>query len=85
MAKYCVEDLPELLKAESLDNVPTLLSRFIDSLPANAGSLIKWVVEVRRKEEDGPCLSKGEKERLFVKVVFPYHFLLLGQNFCSLM
>ncbi|CAO2161506.1 unnamed protein product [Urochloa humidicola] len=67
MARYCVEDLPDLLKAESLDNVPTLLSRVIDSLPANVGSLIKWVVEVRRKDEDGPCLSKEEKERLFVK------------------
>ncbi|CAO2199492.1 unnamed protein product [Urochloa humidicola] len=67
MARYCVEDLPDLLRAESLDNVPTLLSRVIDSLPANVGSLIKWVVEVRRKDEDGPCLSKEEKERLFVK------------------
>ncbi|CAL4978497.1 unnamed protein product [Urochloa decumbens] len=67
MARYCVKDLPDLLKAESLDNVPTLLSHVIDSLPANAGSLIKWVVEVRRKDEDGPCLSKEEKERLFVK------------------
>ena len=83
MAKYCVEDLPVLLKAEGLDNVQTILSRFIDSLPANAGSLIKWVVEVRRKEE-GPYLSKEEKERLFVKVVFPFHFLLLDQSFCSL-
>ncbi|KAJ1282083.1 hypothetical protein BS78_03G022900 [Paspalum vaginatum] len=67
MAKYCGEDLPNLLKADNLDNIPTLLSHFIDSLPANAGSLIKWVVEVRRKDEDGPCLSKEEKERLFVK------------------
>jgi len=66
MAKYCVEDLPDLLKAESLGNVRTILSRFIDSLPANAGSFIKWVVEVRRKEDEGSCLSK-EKERLSVK------------------
>ncbi|XP_062190287.1 glutathione gamma-glutamylcysteinyltransferase 1-like isoform X2 [Phragmites australis] len=67
MAKYCTEDLPNLLKAENLDNVPTLLSRLIDSLPANAGALIKWVVEVRRKEEGGPSLSKEEKERLSLK------------------
>ncbi|KAG2586267.1 hypothetical protein PVAP13_5NG032500 [Panicum virgatum] len=66
MAKYCVEDLPDLLKAESLGNVRTILSRFIDSLPANAGSFIKWVVKVRRKEDEGSCLSK-EKERLSVK------------------
>nr|QCX35398.1 phytochelatin synthase 2 [Arundo donax] len=67
MAKYCAEDLPNLLKAEGLDNVPTLLSCLIDSLPANAGALIKWVVEVRRKEEGGPSLSKEEKERLSLK------------------
>ncbi|CAO2181329.1 unnamed protein product [Urochloa humidicola] len=67
MARYWVEDLPDILKDESLDSVPTLLSRFIDSLPANAGSLIKWVAEVRRKDEDGPCLSKEEKDRHFVK------------------
>nr|QCX35399.1 phytochelatin synthase 3 [Arundo donax] len=67
MAKYCTEYLPNLLKAEGLDNVPTLLSRLIDSLPANAGALIKWVVEVRRKEEGGPSLSKEEKERLSLK------------------
>ncbi|KAL6627223.1 hypothetical protein ACP70R_030949 [Stipagrostis hirtigluma subsp. patula] len=67
LAKYCVEDLPNLLKDESVDNVPTLLSHLIDSLPANAEALIKWVVEVRRKEEGGPSLSKEEKERLFLK------------------
>ncbi|CAD6233398.1 unnamed protein product [Miscanthus lutarioriparius] len=67
MANYCVEDLPNLLKTENLYNVPTLLSHLIGSLPANAGSFIKWVVEVRRKEEGGQCLSKEEKERLLVK------------------
>ncbi|KAL6838667.1 hypothetical protein ACP4OV_031381 [Aristida adscensionis] len=67
MAKYCVEDFPNLVKDESLDNVPTLLSRLIESLPSNAEALIKWVVEVRRKEEGGPSLSKEEKERLFLK------------------
>jgi len=84
MANYCVEDLPNLLKTENLDNVPTLVSHLIGSLPANAGSFIKWVVEVRRKEEGGQCLSKEEKERLLVKVIFPFHFLLLDQSFCSL-
>ena len=66
MAKYCVEDVPNLLK--SLDNVSTLLSHLVQSLPANAGDLIKWVIEVRRKEEGGSCLSKEEKERLVLKV-----------------
>lgn len=80
MIKYCFEDLPSLLKAENLDNVPILLSHLIGSLPANAGSFIKWVVEVRRTEEGGQCLSEEEKERLLVKVAFPFHFLLLDQK-----
>ncbi|KAM3188762.1 hypothetical protein ACQJBY_063446 [Aegilops geniculata] len=67
MAKYCVEDVPNLLKDESLDNVTTLLSRLVESLPANAGDLIKCVIEVRRKEEGESSLSKEEKERLFLK------------------
>nr|AAO13810.2 phytochelatins synthase [Cynodon dactylon] len=69
MAKYCVEDLPNLLKAENLENVPTLLSCLIETLPANAGALIKWVVEVRRKEESGSSLSIEEKERLSMKEI----------------
>jgi len=65
------------LKGENLDNVQTLLSRLIESLPADAEALIKWVVEVRRKEEGEPSLSKEEKERLFLKVTFPdFHFFL---------
>ncbi|KAF7094680.1 hypothetical protein CFC21_096974 [Triticum aestivum] len=67
MAKYCVEDVPNLLKDENLDNVTTLLSRLVESLPANAGDLIKCVIEVRRKEEGESSLSKEEKERLFLK------------------
>lgn len=67
MAKYCVEDVPNLLKDEGLDNVTTLLSRLVESLPANAGDLIKCVIEVRRKEEGGSSLSNEEKERLALK------------------
>uniref|UniRef100_A0ACD5VB30 Uncharacterized protein n=1 Tax=Avena sativa TaxID=4498 RepID=A0ACD5VB30_AVESA len=67
MAKYCVEDVPNLLKDESLDNASTLLSHLVESLPANAGDLIKWVIEVRRKEEGGSSLSKEEQERLNLK------------------
>uniref|UniRef100_A0A0E0L6P2 glutathione gamma-glutamylcysteinyltransferase n=1 Tax=Oryza punctata TaxID=4537 RepID=A0A0E0L6P2_ORYPU len=67
MAKYCMEDVPDLLKDESVDNVPALLSRLVKSLPANAGNLIKWVIEVRRKEEGGSGLSKEEEERLILK------------------
>ena len=65
------------MKGENLDNVQTLFSRLIESLPADAEALIKWVVEVRRKEEGEPSLSKEEKERLFLKVTFPdFNFFL---------
>ncbi|KAM0827486.1 hypothetical protein ACQ4PT_068194 [Festuca glaucescens] len=67
MAKYCVEDVPNLLKDESLNDVATLLSHLVESLPANAGDLIKWVIEARRKEEGESSLSKEEKERLALK------------------
>ena len=65
------------MKGENLDNIQTLFCRLIESLPADAEALIKWVVEVRRKEEGEPSLSKEEKERLFLKVTFPdFHFFL---------
>jgi glutathione gamma-glutamylcysteinyltransferase len=66
MAKYCAEDLPDLLKAESLDNVPTLLSSFICSLPANAGSLIKWVGSCDHLQEN--VLQQVHDTKLFMIV-----------------
>jgi glutathione gamma-glutamylcysteinyltransferase len=81
MAKYCVEDVPNLLKDESLNDVATLLSHLVESLPANAGDLIKWVIEVRRKEEGESSLSKEEKERLALKVSSFFAFLVLIYRF----
>ncbi|KAG8079211.1 hypothetical protein GUJ93_ZPchr0007g3981 [Zizania palustris] len=69
MAKYCMEDIPHLFKDESLDNVPSLLCHLVQSLPANAENLIKWVIEVRRKEEGGSSLSNEEKERVILKEI----------------
>jgi glutathione gamma-glutamylcysteinyltransferase len=83
MAKYCGEDLPNLLKAENLYDVPTLFSCLIETLPANAGALIKWVAEVRRKEDSGPS-CKEERERLSLKVTFPFCFLILEKAFSPL-
>lgn len=74
MAKYCMEDVPDLLKDESVDNVPALLSRLVKSLPANAGNLIKWVIEVRRQEEGGSSPSKEANEMPFLKVILIFHF-----------
>ncbi|KAG8085588.1 hypothetical protein GUJ93_ZPchr0010g7578 [Zizania palustris] len=56
MSKYCTEDLTNLLKDDNVDSVPTLLSRLVKQLPPNAGSLIRWAIEVRRQEERGSIL-----------------------------
>lgn len=68
--KYLVEDLPILLKSESLHSVTDVLSLIFESLPTNAENFIKWMAEVRRKEEgrDGSVLSEEEKARLAAKV-----------------
>lgn len=68
MAKYLVDEVPILLKSETLDTVPAVLSLFIKSLPSSAGDFIKWVAEVRRQEEGGATLSNEEKARLALKV-----------------
>ncbi|KAL5230742.1 hypothetical protein ABZP36_029518 [Zizania latifolia] len=49
------------------DNVPTLLSRLVKHLPPNAGSLIRWAIEVRRQEEGGSIVSKEVDERPFLR------------------
>ncbi|XP_040380357.1 glutathione gamma-glutamylcysteinyltransferase 1-like isoform X2 [Oryza brachyantha] len=67
MAKYCIEDVPNLLKDESVDSVLTILSRIVNHLPPNAGNLIKWVIEVRRKEEGGSRLNGEANEIPFLK------------------
>ncbi|KAI0530623.1 hypothetical protein KFK09_000169 [Dendrobium nobile] len=68
-AKYLVEDLPILLKSESLHSISDVLSLMFESLPTNAENFIKWIAEVRRKEEDrdSSFLSEEEKARLAAK------------------
>uniref|UniRef100_A0A1D1ZHP6 glutathione gamma-glutamylcysteinyltransferase n=1 Tax=Anthurium amnicola TaxID=1678845 RepID=A0A1D1ZHP6_9ARAE len=66
-AKYLLEDVPLLLESKNPSTVSEILSLIFASLPADAGEFIKWVAEVKRREEDGTCLSKEEKGRLAVK------------------
>lgn len=68
-AKYLAEDLPVLLKSESLHSVTDVLSLIFESLPTNAEDFIKWMAEVRLKEEekDSSFLSEEEKSRLVAK------------------
>lgn len=72
MAKYLMDEVPILLKSEDLKSVPQVLFILLESLPACAGYFIKWVLEVRRQEENGSSLSKEEKERLAAKVLLPF-------------
>ncbi|XP_042516534.1 glutathione gamma-glutamylcysteinyltransferase 1-like [Macadamia integrifolia] len=67
MSNYLIDDVPVLMKSEDIKDVQKLLSVIFTSLPANFGEFIKWVAEVRRREEGGSGLSKEEKERLAVK------------------
>ncbi|KAK8937121.1 Glutathione gamma-glutamylcysteinyltransferase 1 [Platanthera zijinensis] len=68
-AKYLSEDLPILLKSESLHSVTDVLSLILESLPTNAEDFIKWMAEVRLQEEerDISFLSEEEKSRLVAK------------------
>ncbi|XP_057480659.1 glutathione gamma-glutamylcysteinyltransferase 1-like isoform X2 [Actinidia eriantha] len=67
-AKYLVDDVPCLVKSVDVKNVKDVLSVVLSSLPNNFREFIKWVAEVRRKEEDGGLsLSQEEKGRLAIK------------------
>jgi len=66
--KHLIDDVPIFLRSEGLNNIPDALSLIFKSVLANAGDFIKYVVEVRRREEDGSGLSKEEKGRLSIKV-----------------
>lgn len=68
VATYLRDDVPSLVRSETINNVQGLFSILFRALPASAGDFLKWVVEVRRKEEGGSNLSPEENERLALKV-----------------
>ncbi|KAJ4776312.1 Glutathione gamma-glutamylcysteinyltransferase 1 [Rhynchospora pubera] len=67
VAKYLREDVPKLLRSETVNSVQALFSLLFRTLPASAADFIKWVVEVRRQEEGVSSLSPEERERLNLK------------------
>ncbi|KAL6208801.1 hypothetical protein ACLB2K_019746 [Fragaria x ananassa] len=67
VAKYLMDDVPLLLKLEDVKNVQEVLSVVFMSLPSNFEDFIKWIAEVRRREDVGQTLSTEEKARLAVK------------------
>lgn len=66
VAKYLMDDVPLLLQSEEVKDIQDVLSVVIMSLPSNFEDFIKWVAEVRRREDGS--LSTEEKARLAVKV-----------------
>ncbi|KAJ4776314.1 Glutathione gamma-glutamylcysteinyltransferase 1 [Rhynchospora pubera] len=67
VAKYLREDVPKLVRSETVNSVQALFSLLFRTLPSSAGDFIKWVVEVRRQEEGVSSLSPEERERLNLK------------------
>lgn len=63
-----MDDVPFLLKSEDVKDIHKVLSVIFKSLPSNFEEFIKWVAEIRRREDGGSSLSAEEKARLAVKV-----------------
>lgn len=69
IAKYLMDDVPLLLKSDNVNNIQKVISVIFTSLPSSFEEFIKWVAEVRRREDGGQGLSPEEKARLSVKVL----------------
>lgn len=67
IAKYLMDDIPLLLKSDNVNDVQKVISVIFTSLPSGFEEFIKWVAEVRRREDGGQGLSPEEKARLSVK------------------
>ncbi|KZV21500.1 glutathione gamma-glutamylcysteinyltransferase 1-like [Dorcoceras hygrometricum] len=66
-AKYLMDDVPILLSEDSGKDVKNVLSTVFTSLPSNFSEFIKWVAEVRRRDDGDQGLSQEEKGRLAIK------------------
>ncbi|XP_022758466.1 glutathione gamma-glutamylcysteinyltransferase 1-like isoform X2 [Durio zibethinus] len=67
VAKYLMDDVPNLVKSDDVKDVHKVLSVVFSSLPSNFEEFIKWLAEVRRREDGGQNLSQEEKGRLSLK------------------
>lgn len=67
VAKYLMDDVPNLVKSEDIKDIRKVLSVVFSSLPSNFGDFIKWIAEVRRREDGGQNLSQEENGRLSLK------------------
>jgi glutathione gamma-glutamylcysteinyltransferase len=80
VAKYLREDVPSLVRSETVNSVQGLFSMLFRALPASAGDFLKWVLEVRRKEEGVSSLSPEENDRLALKVSLFLSFLGISKK-----
>ncbi|XP_021888573.1 glutathione gamma-glutamylcysteinyltransferase 1-like [Carica papaya] len=67
VAKYLMDDVPLLVTSEDVKDIQKVISIVLMSLPSKFEEFIKWVVEVRRREDGNQSLSLEEKGRLTVK------------------
>ncbi|KAE8699532.1 Glutathione gamma-glutamylcysteinyltransferase 1 [Hibiscus syriacus] len=67
VAKYLMDDVPNLVKSDDVKDVQKVISVVSSSLPSNFEEFIKWVAEVRRREDGDQNLSLEEKGRLSLK------------------
>lgn len=75
IAKYLMDDVSLLLKSADVKDIEKVLSLIFTSLPSNFGEFIKWIAEVRRREDGDQSLSSEEKARVAVKVLEKLHVL----------
>lgn len=64
-----MDDVPNLVKTDDLKDVHKVLSVVFSSLPSHFGEFIKWIAEVRRREDGDQNLSLEENGRLSLKVL----------------
>lgn len=76
-----MDDVPLLLKSEDVKDVDQVVSVIVSSLPSKSEQFIKWVAEIRRREDGGPSLSTEEKARLAIKVQYVQFYLVLILSF----
>lgn len=70
VAKYLVDDVPNLLKSEDIKDVKMLIGLICQSLPLDFENFIHWVLGVQRAEDEGASISKEEKGRPAIKVAY---------------
>ncbi|KAE8676241.1 Glutathione gamma-glutamylcysteinyltransferase 1 [Hibiscus syriacus] len=67
VAKYLMDDVSNLVKSDYVKDIQKIISVVFSSLPSNFEEFIKWVAEVRRREDGDQNLSLEEKGRLSLK------------------